>query len=74
MRASDAFENAASRQCLQQRFEMARGNVVTGCERLGRERTPAMNRDVNDGGDSQNAFASKKWHAQHPEMAVRSNP
>ena len=51
-RAADALENADAHQRLQDRFEMTGGKRMSCSQRLGRHRPPpAMERDVDDGGD-----------------------
>ena len=62
-RAADAFEDAVVHQRLQHRLEMARRQLVAGGQGLGRDRPPsAVERDVDDGGDGQKAFAGQQRH------------
>ena len=62
-RPADALEDAVAHQRLQHRLEMPWRQPVARRQRLSGNRPPArMERDVDDGGNGQNAFAGQKRH------------
>src|SRR5262245_43726880 len=62
-RPARALEDAVAHQCLQHRLEMPRRQAMARRQRFGRDRPPArVERDVDDGGDGQGAFAGQKRH------------
>lgn len=65
-RAADAFEDARMHQCLQNRFEMAWWQLMTGGKGLGRYRSPfSMDRNVKNSGDSENTLTGYQRHLRH---------
>ncbi len=62
-RAADALENAMTHQRLQHRLEMPRRKAVARRQGFGGDGPASrVERDVDDGGDRQNAFARQERH------------
>jgi hypothetical protein len=62
-RPTHALEDAVAHERLQDRFEMAGWEPVTSCQCLGSYRPAVrMQRDVNHGGNGENAFARQERH------------
>ena len=68
-RPADALEDAVAHQRLQDRLQMPWRQAVARRQRLGCDRSPAcIERDVNDGGDCQNAFARQERHRENLQV------
>src|SRR5262245_38344827 len=66
---ANAFEDAAAHQGLQHRLEMPRRQPMSGRQRLGRHRlVTRIDRDIDDRGDRQSAFARQKQHGPDPQL------